>query len=139
MEKEEIQKRYKELILPENKSPYHFQKQDGITPISAYNPMCGDKYQLYLKGQVQEAHFHGIGCAVSKASTSLLMKEIEGKTVDEVVKLCKDFLQAVASGTPSDRFSESLNLLIELKDFDGRLDCIRLSWKALLSHLENIK
>ena len=139
MEKEEIQRRYKALILPENKSPYHFDKRAEIEPVAAYNPMCGDKYDLYLKGVVDEAYFHGIGCALSKASTSLMIKEIEGKSKEDIIALCRKFLQATESGKSETEFPESLNLLIELKDFDGRLECIQLSWKALLSHLENIK
>lgn len=136
MNKEEIEAAYKRLILPENKAPFHFEEREGIKTVDAYNPMCGDKYKLYLD---EEIYFHGIGCAISKASTSLLLKEIEGMSKKEVIEFCKEFLDAVEMGKLSENFSEGLNVLIELKEFEGRIDCIQLSWKALLEHLENSK
>ncbi len=139
MNKEELQATYKRLILPENKSPYHFEKRSDVLEVEAYNPMCGDKYHLYISDDPEEIHFHGIGCAVSKASTSLLIKEVEGMTSEEKINFCKAFVRAVDKGETSAKFSESLNVLIELKTFDGRVDCIQLSWKALLAHLENSK
>ena len=137
--KEELQAAYRRLILPENKYPFHFKEKENATVVEAYNPMCGDKYNLYLSDDPKEAYFHGIGCAISKASTSLLLKETEGKSESEAVSLCRAFVEAVEKGAPDDRFSESLNVLIALKAFDGRADCIRLSWKALLGHLEKLK
>jgi len=137
MNKEELQTAYKRLILPENKDPFHFEKRADTQVIEAYNPMCGDRYHLYVTDE--EVYFNGIGCAMSKASTSLLTKEIGGKTLAEKTAFCRDFLKAVEEGSPSDKFSEALNVLISLKAFDGRVDCIQLSWKALLAHLENSK
>ena len=139
MHKEELQAAYKRLILPENKAPYHFEERVEGTSVEAYNPMCGDKYHLHLSEDLDEVHFHGIGCAISKASTSLLLREIEGKTPEEVIAFCKDFIAAVDKGETSQTFSEPLNVLISLKEFDGRVDCIQLSWKALLAHLNNSK
>ena len=139
MHKEELQAAYKRLILPENKAPYHFEERRDGTSVEAYNPMCGDKYQLHLSENLQQIHFHGIGCAISKASTSLLLKEIEGKSREEAETFCKQFIEAVDKGETSPTFSEPLNVLISLKEFDGRVDCIQLSWKALLAHLENSK
>ena len=137
MNKEELQAAYKRLILPENKNPFHFETKDKAEVVEAYNPMCGDKYHLYISND--EIHFHGIGCAISKASTSLLLKEIEGKTPKERQVFCRSFIEAVNLGEPSEGFSEALNVMISLKAFDGRVDCIQLSWKALLAHLENSK
>lgn len=137
MGKEELQAAFRELILPESKTPYHFENKDNALSVGAYNPMCGDKYMLHFSEK--EIHFHGIGCAISMASTSLLIKEIEGKTLEEKEIFCRSFLEAVEKGVPSAQFSEALNVLISLKEFDGRIDCIQLSWKALLAHLENSK
>lgn len=138
MTKEEIQARYKALILPENKNPYHFEKVESANTIEAYNPMCGDKYDLYLDEDSQSittAHFHGIGCAISKASTSLLLRAIEGKPKDEVIRFCQGFMDSIDRGEVPENFSDGLKVLVELKNFEGRVDCIQLSWKALLEHL----
>ena len=135
MTKEEIQTKYKELILPENKAPYHFEKVEGATEVKAYNPMCGDKYTLYIKDE-GIIHFHGIGCAISKASTSFMLKAIEGKTRDEMIAFSKAFIKAIDEDGNFDDFPEGLKVLGELKQHEGRVDCIQLSWKALLAHLE---
>ncbi|MEQ9230261.1 MAG: hypothetical protein RIF46_06225, partial [Cyclobacteriaceae bacterium] len=64
MTKEEIQQLYKVKILPENKEPFHFRKDEKAKEIvKAYNPMCGDKYQIYLGEKTN--HFDGFGCAIS--------------------------------------------------------------------------
>ncbi len=136
--KEEIQKRYKEKILPENKNPYHFEKREHATTITAYNPMCGDKYKLYLEeegSQINALHFHGIGCAISKAATSILTRKIEGMSKTDAKKFCEQFMNALKSEGESSDLEEELKILAELKNFNGRLDCIQLSWKALFEYL----
>ncbi len=133
MTKEEIQRLYKEKILPENNEPFHFEKEENAREVvQAYNPMCGDKYQIYLGKKT--AHFDGFGCAISKASTSLLLRNMEGKSEDQVRELCEQFLNAFETGDGSG-LAEELQILVELKNFEGRLDCIQLSWKAVLDYL----
>lgn len=133
MTKEEIQRLYKEKILPENNEPFHFEKEENAREVvKAYNPMCGDKYQIYLGEKTN--HFDGFGCAISKASTSLLLRNMEGKSEDQVRELCEQFLNAFETGDGSG-LAEELQILVELKNFEGRLDCIQLSWKAVLDYL----
>jgi nitrogen fixation NifU-like protein len=135
MTKEEVQRLYKEKILPESKNPYHFEEQDDAELIlEAYNPMCGDKYKLYIDfedDKVRSVHFHGFGCAVSKASTSLLARELEGKEQKEIPGIVSTFLGALREKDQSKATNENLKILVELMNFDGRQDCIELSWKAL--------
>ncbi len=140
MTKEEIQSLYKDKILPENKAPYHFEKVDADHSVKAYNPMCGDKYELYFENDDQlldQVHFHGIGCAISKASTSILVRRIEGMTEEEAEEYCKKFLEAINSSDPDSLSDEDLKILVELKNFEGRVDCIKLSWEALYDFLKN--
>ena len=140
MTKEELQILYKDKIIPENKTPYHFEKKDTADwEVAAYNPMCGDKYQLQLdlEGEkISQAHFHGIGCAISRASTSILLKKVEGKSQEEVRILVKRFLDSIKSDDVASFDEEELNVLVELKNFDGRVDCITLSWEGLWRELE---
>lgn len=132
---------YKQLVLPESKSPYHFNTMDGAIVIEAHNPICGDHYQLFVKKSMTKVNvsFHGFGCALSKASTSILLKEVEGKTKSEAIDICHAFIQSFSTKQDSTLCSEQLKALIALKDFDARLDCILLSWKALLARLQNSK
>ncbi len=140
MTKEEVQELYRQQILPENKAPYHFEKVDSARTVKAYNPMCGDKYELYIEGKegmLDELHFHGFGCAISKASTSILLKKVEGMSYRDAVEYGHSFLKALDSLDSSDLSDEELKVLVELKNFEGRVDCIKLSWEALLEELKN--
>lgn len=135
-----MQRLYQERILPETKNPYHFAKKEKADwIIKAYNPLCGDKYDLYVNQQVdqlKEVHFHGIGCALSKASTSLLLKKIEGKSRKEVEQLCQSFIEMVTDENRLPKLADQeLELLAELRNFEGRTDCITLSWMSLLNYL----
>lgn len=141
MTKEELKHLYREKILPHNKNPYHFDKvENADEKILAYNPTCGDKFTLYLRSDeniVESASFHGFGCAISKASSSILMKQIEGKEKNDIVDLCIRFIDALENQGDSPFEDEGLNILIELKNFEGRIDCVKLSWESLLNHFRN--
>ena len=136
MTKDEIRQLYQSHVLPESKAPYHFQqKLEEAAEIKAFNPFCGDKYALRVQvvgGQIQNLVFDGVGCALSKASTSLLLKALDGKSVEEAGHLCNEFLKALKTGGSMGH--EGLDTLIELRNFEGRMDCISLSWTALQNH-----
>ena len=142
MTKEEIQDLYKAHILPENNNPYHFEaNKNADTILEAYNPMCGDKYHLYLNlynKLLDPVHFHGFGCAVSKASTSLMLKNIEGLSVEDSLALCQRFLDSVSTESIDQDIDKELQILAGLKNFDGRMDCIKLSWEVLYNHLKSL-
>ncbi len=139
MTKEDIKQRYKEFVLPETRTPYHFEiREEASTELLAYNPLCGDKYKLFLDESAvpEQVHYHGIGCALSKASGSMMIKALEGKSQKEAQDFIRGFIRQVAEGTPDSDLPENLRVLVELKNFEGREDCITLMWKALLTHLE---
>lgn len=139
MTKEEIQHLYREHILPESNNPYHFESDKKANiKLEAYNPMCGDKFYLHLNEEnklFEAVHFHGYGCAISMASTSLLLKKIDGMSTNDGLHLCKQFLDSLTDDSISELMDEDLQYLAELKNFDGRIDCIKLSWETLLTHL----
>ncbi|MEM8566107.1 MAG: iron-sulfur cluster assembly scaffold protein [Bacteroidota bacterium] len=141
MDRKKFEELYSREVLKRNKEPYHFASiYEADVQLEAYNPLCGDKYQLYLKEESDEgmgaAYFDGFGCALSKASTSLLMEIVEGRSREEVKSLCVCFIDAVDSGTPELLKEEELKLFADMKNFDGRLDCIKLSWQTLLDYLK---
>ncbi len=139
MNRKNITELYSKKILSLSKNPYHFEKiSNPQITIPAINPMCGDKFHLYLqssKSDISSAHFHGFGCALSKASTSILIERIEGKTKMEIIDLSKLFLDGLKDGTITEGLDEDMKLLISLISFDGRLDCIKLSWESLYEDL----
>ncbi len=136
MTKEELEELYRAKIIPESKNPYHFDKVAG-RQIKAYNPMCGDKYTLFIQPHeplLSSIHFHGMGCALSKASGSILARKLEGKSTKAALDIIRILLEALEGGEiPED---DELKILSELKNFDGRVDCIRLCWDALKKELE---
>jgi len=133
---------YSKVIRAHNEAPYHFEKRtDSTSTVNAYNPICGDRFELYLDqhGQnINHAYFHGFGCAISKASTSLLIELIEGKTVDEAKGICHRFLQFINKELPVDTANLSNDFLAfaGVHDFPERYDCATISWKALKIFLE---
>ena len=132
MSKEKIEQAYKRWIIPESKNPHHFEKQP-TSSIEAYNPICGDKYEIFTDVPY---HFYGHGCALSKASTSLLMRQLEHRPKTELITFIQSFIQSVENGETDKTFDSSLNILIELKHYDGREDCILLAWRVMLKHLK---
>ena len=138
---ERLKKLYQSVILKHSKAPYHYEKTEAAHQIDAYNPLCGDRFQLYLEvqdGTIQQLHFHGYGCAISKASTSVLVKHLEHKTVEEAMNLCAIF-EARTKGEAdesSEADSEDFEAFEAAKDFPGRLKCATLSWEAIREFLD---
>ncbi len=132
---------YQDVILKHNQEPFHFEKRlTAPYIVEAYNPMCGDKFKLFLdidNGVVTNATFHGYGCAISKASTSVLMTKIQGETLDKVAQLIKDYFSIIDNTVQRTPFGEGGNQDEELtafaaaKVFPGRLKCATLAWEAL--------
>lgn len=125
---------YQDVILKHNQEPFHFEKRlTARHIIEAYNPMCGDKFKLFLdidNGIVTNATFHGYGCAISKASTSILMTKIQGLPLDEVTQLIQDYFKII-DNTDGVNQDEELTAFAAAKDFPGRLKCATLTWEAL--------
>ncbi|WKN43494.1 iron-sulfur cluster assembly scaffold protein [Tunicatimonas pelagia] len=134
MTKEELRQLFKEKIVPHQRNPYHFQSiEKHRHEVLAYNPFCGDKYHIQISGD-QQGYFQGIGCAISQASTSVLLQRIEGMSDAEMADYCQQFLQALAQDEPVP--DDELAVLAALKHFEGRMDCITLPWKALLDYFK---
>ncbi len=95
--------------------------------------MCGDKFKLFLTIEneiVKNATFHGYGCAISKASTSVLMKKIQDQSLNEVVKLIKGYFEIIENNQNINH-DEELTAFAVAKDFPGRLKCATLAWEAM--------
>lgn len=128
---------YQEVILRHSNAPFHFEKwEEAPLVIEAYNPLCGDQFRLFLElegDKVVKASFHGYGCAISKASTSILIEKILGKTIEEIHQLALAFYQIVRpeGGTLEADADEELLAFAAARQFPARLQCATLSWEAL--------
>jgi nitrogen fixation NifU-like protein len=127
---------YQEVILDHNRRPRNFHAlADANHTAEGHNPLCGDRLTLYLKvqdGVVTDVSFEGAGCAISKASASLMTDAVKGKTVAEAEALFERFHRMVT--TPPEQAVEDLGKLSALagvREFPVRVKCASLAWHTL--------
>lgn len=131
-----MNKLYDDVIKRHNAAPYHFHKISNATSLQAYNPICGDRFDLFLEADsriIKQIHFHGFGCAVSKASTSLLVKTLEGKSLVEANEICNQFLRLLKNELKDDEVlaSEEFNSFAIVNEIPSRYDCAALAWMEM--------
>lgn len=140
----ELRDLYQEIILDHSKSPKNFHVlKTADRKAEGYNPLCGDRITLYLnleKGTIQDVGFEGSGCAISKASASMMTQSIKGKTVNEAETLFENFHKMLA-GKPGTVFDldklGKLAIFSGVSEFPVRVKCATLAWHTLRSALEN--
>jgi nitrogen fixation protein NifU and related proteins len=142
----ELRELYQQVILDHNKSPRNFRVIEHPSHSSdGYNPLCGDIIHLYLTiedGIVMDISFQGSGCAISKASTSLMSSIIKGKTIEEAKKIFEKFQEMITGklGENSDLDSlGKLAVLAGVKEFPARVKCASLAWHTLINAINEKK
>ncbi len=137
---DELRELYQEIILDHNKNPKNFREIAGATHNSeGYNPLCGDRVHLFLKvedGRIADVGFTGSGCAISKASASVMTTEIKGKTVEESKELFKKFQNVITGGDADVSKLGKLAVFAGVREFPVRVKCAALAWHTLLAALE---
>jgi nitrogen fixation protein NifU and related proteins len=133
----DLQDLYQEVILDHNKRPHNFRAIENGQKAEGYNPLCGDRVTVYLRmenGRVADVSFQGSGCAISKASASLMTDSVKGKTLDEVNELFERF-QAMITRSPDAPVEElgKLSVLAGVRQFPMRVKCASLPWHTLRS------
>jgi len=138
----ELSDLYQEVILDHGKRPRNFGKLDGATHrAEGRNPLCGDHLVLEARlegGKVAEARFVGDGCAISKASASVMTGLVKGKTPAEVDELFQVFHRLVTEGPGAMPDLEALGKLAVfggVHDFPTRVKCASLAWHTLRAAL----
>ena len=138
----DLRELYQEVILDHSKRPRNFHQPPAINrQADGHNPLCGDRLRLYLlvkDGVIQDAGFVGDGCAISKASASLMTEAVIGKTEAEVRALFGHF-HDVVSGQDGDAALEDLDKLVVfagVRDYPVRVKCATLPWHTLMAALE---
>lgn len=127
---------YEEVILDHNRSPRNWGEIPGARHIEGRNPLCGDKISLdvMVDGDVvTDIKFTGEGCAISKASASMMTQAIKGKTRDEAEQIYEGFHDLVmgkVTGTP-DKSLGSLRAFAGVARFPTRVKCATMAWHAL--------
>ena len=133
---------YQEVILDHNKSPRNYRRmEDADKKVDAYNPLCGDHFTLFLKienGVIRDISFEGAGCAISKASASVMSSAVKGKTAVEAEALFNKFHLLVRGELdPAEKFAElgKLAAFSGVSEYPARVKCAVLAWHALHSAL----
>lgn len=131
----DLQDLYQEVILDHNRRPRNFRAIEGARKAEGYNPLCGDRIVVYVRvdeGVIRDVSFEGTGCAISRASASLMTDAIKGKTVAEAEQLLERFhrmITAPADAPPDDL--GKLTVLAGVRQFPVRVKCASLAWHTL--------
>ena len=130
---------YQQVIIEHNKNPKNFRKCENSTHTAeGYNPLCGDHINVFLnidsQRMIDDISFVGDGCAISKASASMMTSSLKGKSIDEAMKLFSQFHQLIQGELNPEKDE---NLLGKLAVFSGiwhfpsRVKCASLCWHTM--------
>lgn len=135
---DDVRDLYQEVILDHNKNPRNFGTMDDAeVRREGYNPLCGDHYTFFLKtdhGTVTDLRFEGTGCAISKASASMMSAEVKGKSKAEVERLFQLFHDIVTGKIDALDHLDELGKLAAfggVSEFPARVKCATLAWHTL--------
>ena len=139
----ELRDLYQEVVIDHSKQPRNFRKVEGATRTAeGFNPLCGDQLTLYVKlanGVIEDIGFQGTGCAISKASASLMTSALKGKKQDEALALFKRVHVLLTDGPSGEVKPEEVGKLAALSgvwEFPMRVKCATLAWHTLRNALE---
>jgi len=139
----ELSELYQQVILDHNKKPRNFHKLENANRrAEGFNPLCGDQLNVYLHvedDQVKEVSFEGSGCAISKASASMMTQAVKGKTKAEAENLFNEFHRMAMGELDEENEPNNLGKLTifaGVRDYPARVKCATLSWHTMRAALE---
>lgn len=142
----ELKQLYTDLILEYNRDKTNKRKIESPTVHEhGHNPSCGDDIDIEAKvenGTITDLAYTGSGCAISQASTAMMAELLQGRTVEEGLRLCRLFLDMIRGKVTDDSKLEELEAAITLKDISQmpvRVKCATLGWHTLEMALEKVE
>jgi len=139
----ELSDLYQETILEHNKNPRNFREiEDADKEAVGNNPLCGDALRVFVKmdgDTVSDIAFKGSGCAISKASASMMTQTVKGKTRDEAETLFEEFHRMVTGKLDVEAEQNrlgKLKIFAGVLEFPARVKCASLSWHTLNAALK---
>ena len=134
----ELSDLYQEVILDHNKNPRNYREiENADKQADGHNPLCGDQLKVYLSmedDKVKDVAFKGSGCAISKASASMMTQAVKGKTKEEADVMFTEFRQMVMGEMDTETDENSLGKLkifAGVREFPARVKCASLSWHTV--------
>lgn len=142
----ELRELYQQVILDHNKSPRNFRIIEHPShQAEGYNPLCGDRIDVFVNvkdGVIEDISFQGKGCAISKASASLMSSIVKGKPVEEAEKLFEKFHDLITGKMGDNPDLEELGKLAVLsgvREFPTRVKCASLAWHTMINAIKEEK
>ena len=139
----DLRELYQELILEHSKAPRNYRELATANHrAEGYNPLCGDHFTVYVElegDSIRDISFQGSGCAISKASASLMTQGVKGKTRAEAARLFDQFHNLVTGQPPANENRAGLGKLAVfsgVSEFPARVKCATLAWHTLQASLE---
>ena len=133
---------YQDIILEHSKRPRNYRTLEAANrKAEGFNPLCGDHFTVYLEigdGQIRDISFQGSGCAISKASASMMTQALKGKSTEEAEELFQKFHHVVTgkNGTESRDDLGKLEAFAGVSEYPVRVKCATLAWHALRAALQ---
>lgn len=134
---------YQSVILDHNRNPRNYRRiPDAAGEAEGYNPLCGDQLKVWLQTEgdrITDVSFEGSGCAISRASASMMTAAVKGKTKAEVNAMFELFHRLVTGQLDADEQRKALGKLAVfsgVSEFPIRVKCASLAWHALKAALE---
>ena len=131
---------YQEVIMDHNRRPRNFRKpSDANREAEGFNPLCGDQITLYLAvdgDMIADVGFQAIGCAISKASASMMTESVKGLSLKDAGKVFEEFHRMITREDFDPDVLGDAELLEGVSRYPARIKCAALSWHALNSVLE---
>jgi nitrogen fixation NifU-like protein len=140
----ELRELYQQIILDHNKNPRNFGKLEGANRVQeGLNPLCGDHLHVYLylndDRVIEDIRFEGSGCAISKASASLMSSTLKGQSADDAQKIFDQFHALVTTNDDDIVDMEKMGKLAVfagVRDFPMRIKCATLAWHTMKAALD---
>lgn len=137
---------YQEVILEHNRKPRNFKVlEDAKHYALGKNPLCGDQFAVYVKldeaGKIEDIGFQGAGCAIAKASASMMTQQVKGKTPEEASEMIQAFQGMVrgeheAEAEATESCLGRLTLFKGVQQYPVRVKCATLAWHTLQAALK---
>ena len=135
----DLQDLYQEVVMDHNRRPRNFRKpEDANRQAEGYNPLCGDQITLYLAvadDKIADVGFQAQGCAISKASASMMTESVKGLSLEDAEKVFQEFRSMITQEDFDPDVLGDAELLQGVSRYPARIKCAALSWHALNSVL----
>jgi len=140
---DELSELYQQVILDHSRKPRNFHVlPEANRSAEGNNPLCGDRYTVFLKlenGIIKDISFQGSGCAISKASASMMTDRLRGRPVAEAEKIFAQYQQMVTTGPADEAELGKLCAFAGVRNFPMRVKCAILPWHAMMAGLKGEK